>query len=74
LKKINVRRDCFLKQCKKGKIEGTEIRGIRGTQLVDDVKKTELSGILIRKYYIVICGELAFAEVMNLSEDTVRTE
>jgi len=39
LEKNNLRRECLLKRVNKGKIEGTERRGIRDTQLVGDVKE-----------------------------------
>ena len=46
LKKNYVRRGCLLKRGKKGKIEGTERRGIRGKQLVGDVKENRNVGNL----------------------------
>jgi hypothetical protein len=72
-----LRRNCLLKHATETKIAGrTEIEVRRRTrkQLLDEHKKREDTGNLKRKHYIVLYEELAFEDVMNMSEDRLRID
>jgi hypothetical protein len=56
----------------KGNIDGTRRGRRRCKQMLDDVKERGDTGKLKKKHYIVLAGELAFEEAVDLSSDRWR--